>query len=395
MEDSILVVDDDPVIRTILSALLETAGYRVVAVSGGPQALEAAKSGRCDLVILDINMPNMDGFEVCTELKSDPTTVNIPIIFLTAAGDIEWKVKGLDLGAADYITKSFDREELLARVRTQLRIQHLMKQLNRMNNELRAKEAKLEDDLKSAAIIQYSLLPQSFPMVKEVGISWKFLPCDTVAGDLFNVFQLDDDHLGFYLLDVSGHGVPAAMVTVSASQFLHPGAGGLIDPGPGKSLRSPQHVLTRLDETYPIERFGKYFTIVYGILNTKNGACTYSNAGHPFPLLLSRDGEITTLEAGGPILGMGAVLPFEQETVFLRPGDKLLLYTDGIVDQRNKEDERCGEDRFYHWLTQSVALRGEATLERLSERLIKFSESRELEDDVSLLCFEYLGPREK
>jgi sigma-B regulation protein RsbU (phosphoserine phosphatase) len=165
------------------------------------------------------------------------------------------------------------------------------KKLKQLNQELLDKQKRLDEDLVAAAEIQKSLLPQKIDSAENLEVAWEFEPCEHMGGDIFNMFQLDDDHWGIYMLDVSGHGVQAAMVTVSVSQFLQPNSGHLLSRKSGKSgttseLRAPADVLVALDTEFPFERFNNFFTITYLIINTKTGELRYSNAGHPHSIVL-------------------------------------------------------------------------------------------------------------
>ena len=309
MPETVFIVDDNMVNRKLLAAILKKEGYALLEAEDGEQAVETTFREIPDLILLDIMMPKKDGYEVCLELKKDSRTANIPIIFLSAKSQTEDKIKGLDLGGADYVTKPFDRGEVLARVRAQLKIARLTRELIGANEELVRKQDKLDEDLKAAAGIQRSLLPQSIPEVVALDMAWRFMPCDRIGGDIFNVVRLDEDHWGIYMLDVSGHGVPSALVSVSVSQMLHAQHDRLLKKNtkeaPYYEIVSPSQVLNALDREYPIDRFDKYFTMSYIIIDTQLNRITYSNAAHPPPVLLHRDGELELLEKGGTIIGNG------------------------------------------------------------------------------------------
>lgn len=228
MAEKILVVDDIDENRRLINLILRHAGYEIIDASDGEDAIKQAQKFLPDLILLDIVMPEIDGYEVCARLKKDGRTIGIPVIFLSAKTETEDKIKGLEIGGVDYITKPFNKEEVVARVRSQLKIRRLTKEIIRVNQELIKKQKYLDEDLKAAAGIQKSLLPQKLPETDNFDFAWEFLPCDLIGGDIFNVFLLDDNHLGVYMLDVSGHGVPSAMVTVSVSQILQPHSGYMI-----------------------------------------------------------------------------------------------------------------------------------------------------------------------
>lgn len=263
------------------------------------------------------------------------------------------------------------------------------RELAALNQQLLASQQKLESDLKAAAGIQASLLPQSTPDVEGLRFAWKFFPCQSIGGDIFNVFRLDEDHMGLYILDVSGHGVPSALVTVSVSQRLNAQSGMLVkrkqEAPPRYLLTPPAEVLQTLDEEYPMERFDKYFTAVYLIINFKTGHLTYCNAAHPPPVLLHPDRPPTLLREGGTIVGMGGILPFDEETLRVRPGDKLVLYTDGITECRNTDGEFFGDERLRRTLDQHKALPIEALLTHAHNEMTAFGGATPLTDDVTML----------
>jgi len=275
------------------------------------------------------------------------------------------------------------------------------KKLMQLNRELIDKQKRLDEDLAAAAEIQKSLLPLSVVAAENLEVAWKFEPCEHMGGDIFNLFQLDDDHWAIYMLDVSGHGVQAAMVTVSVSQFLQPNSDHLFKRKPGKlsqtrQLKTPAEVLAALNSEFPFERFNNFFTITYMIINTKTGDMIYSNAGHPHSIVLRKDGKMELLQSGGPAIGIGDLpLLSGQENRYaegrphLTPGDKLFIYTDGIVDYQNPEGEFYGTDRFYQTLE---ALQGESVqgiVEKAVRSLMDFGNNAEPLDDITLLGLEF------
>ncbi len=371
--DKALVVDDNAINRRILASILQKEGFELLEAIDGEEAVETSLREKPDIVLLDIMMPKMDGYAVCETLKAHDETRDIPIIFLSALSEVSDKIKGLELGAVDYITKPFDRGEVLARVRSQLEIRHLTKSLIEANRELLARQRRLDEDLVAAAQIQKSLIPAAPPEIDNFVFAWEFIPCERIGGDILNIHRLDESHLAIYVLDVSGHGVPSAMVTVSVSQSLSPRTGSIlkknINPPPFYRIVPPADVLAYLDKEYPIERFNKYFTIAYLILNTKTGRILYSTAAHPMPILVRRRGEIEFLDKGGTMIGTGWPIPFEEGEVTLEEGDRLFVYTDGIVEYANAAGEQYGEDTFREGLRKPVDEPIDITCARVIESL--------------------------
>ncbi|OPY03178.1 MAG: Alkaline phosphatase synthesis transcriptional regulatory protein PhoP [Syntrophorhabdus sp. PtaB.Bin047] len=399
MKEKILIVDDSEDIRVLLKRILAKTGYDVTEATGGEEALFLAEAIRPDLVLLDIVMPGMDGFTVCEELGRKGLLTDVPVIFLSARSDTADKVRGLETGGSDYITKPFEKAEVLARVENQLKIRRLTCELKRSNARLSEKQAVLDEDLRAAAGIQQSLLPRTVPDIESLVIAWKFMPSHVIGGDMFNVFRLDEDHVGMYMIDVSGHGVPSALITVSVSQALEPNSGRITKErtyeAPGYRITSPGRVMEALDREYPIERFGKYFTIVYLVINTRTGAVTYSNAAHPSPLIVRGDGSMEPLDKGGTIIGLDGRLPFEEEEKSLRKGDRVVLFTDGVVEYQDSSGEFFGENRLYSLLSDLRNEGVEALLDTVVSAIQGFGKGAEVQDDITLVALEYTGSAEE
>ncbi len=394
-KEKILIVDDSEDIRVLLNRILKAAGYEVYAVSSGEDALRQAMELKPDLILLDIVMPGISGYEVCKRLKTEDSPVDATVIFLSAKSDAADKIKGLEIGGSDYITKPFDKGEVLARVENQLKIRRLTNELIMTNIELTDKQKRLDEDLKAAAGIQQSLLPRTIPDFKNLAIAWKFMPSHMIGGDIFNVFRLDENHVGFYMIDVSGHGVPSALITVSVSQMLQPDSGYVTkkkqyEP-PGYKIEPPGVVLQILDREYPLSRFEKYFTIIYMVINIRDGSLLYSNAAHPPPVIIHQDSGLKILDKGGTIIGLDGIVPFEEEQIDLHDGDKIILYTDGVVEYQNNEEEFFGEERFYSLLNDLRHETVEKLIDEVVTSIIAFGKGKEFQDDITLVAIEYKG----
>ncbi len=220
MPDSILVVDDSRVSRRLLHGILSREGFEVQEAASGRDGIAMASAEPPGLILLDIDMPEIDGFEVCGALKGNPSTSEVPIVFLSSLDQAVQKVRGLELGAADYVTKPFDRAEVLARVKTQLRLSGLTRSLRAVNRELVRQRESLDEDLHAAAEIQRSLLPTMDRKRGPLEMTWRYMPCTSIGGDIFNVLELTDEETALYVADVAGHGVPSALVSISISHRL-------------------------------------------------------------------------------------------------------------------------------------------------------------------------------
>src|SRR5580658_6158837 len=217
---SILVVDDTPANLQVLAGMLKDRGYKVRPVPSGKLALQAARRDPPDLILLDINMPEMNGYEVCEHFKADDKLKGIPIIFISALSEPLDKVKAFAIGGVDYLTKPFQMEELHARVETHLKLRRLQIELEESNARLAKANGRMSRDLTAAARIQETFLPRELPRVPGTSFAWIYRPCDLLAGDGLNIVPLGDGKVGLYILDVSGHGVASALLSVTLCRLL-------------------------------------------------------------------------------------------------------------------------------------------------------------------------------
>lgn len=263
-------------------------------------------------------------------------------------------------------------------------------ELENQRHELEEKQRLINKDLEAAAGIQRSLLPNRLPTVPGFEFAWHFEPCKKVGGDFFNIIRLSPSHLAVYMIDICGHGVSAAFVSVAVSQFLqnwhtfNSDCSGVIPPA---------NVLNRLNRAFPFERFDTFFTIVYTIIDLDNGTLSYSCAGHPPPLRLHSDGRQEELLERGPVIGTGTVEAYTQQTVKLKPGEKLLLYTDGILDNINENGAIFGRERFLECLKRHQQLSIQQIVSQVFRQVKEYSPSGKLEDDVSIIGIEFTGAK--
>ena len=261
--------------------------------------------------------------------------------------------------------------------------------------DLRAKQEYLDADLKAAADIQRTFLPQSMPELNEVLLDWKFVPNQHIGGDIFNAYLLDENHLAIYMVDVSGHGVPSGLITVSVHEMLAKHSGHVSRTGPdGREVPlPPMEVMDILCNDYPVERFNKTFSIVYALLDVRSGKMSYASAGHPPPVLLKARGGRECLESTGLIIGLGPLFPYEQKDVLLEPGDKLVFTTDGVEEYENPAGEFYGEERFYELLEREKDRPLSQILDSIWESMMRFGQNTAPRDDVSMLGVTYLGAK--
>ena len=268
------------------------------------------------------------------------------------------------------------------------------------NEELAHANAIMQHDLVEAAQIQRAWLPQSLPQVPGYRFAWSFIPCQELGGDSLDVLRLDENHVGVYVLDVTGHGVGAALLSASIQRWLSPVPEHSClferrpDSGEGYTVASPAAVAAFLNNWYQAEpKVGKFFTFIYGVLDLRDGEFRYVTAGHPPPLKIgARGGEICPLANGVP-MGMLKEFAFEEARLRLSPGDRLLFYTDGAPEAANAEEQLYGQERLLKDLQEQTDKSADEALGAIMDRLRKWAGSQEMEDDVTFLLVEATGPQ--
>ena len=412
---SLLVVDDSEANRDMLSRRLQRKGYAVTVAAGGRQALELIARHRYDLILLDIMMPDISGLEVLQTLRQTWSAADLPVIIATAkdeSGDI---VEGLKVGANDYVTKPLDLPVVLARVQTQLSLKRAVDQIKRLeenlkqrnealqssnrkleiaNRELASANQRMERDLRSAARIQEGLLPASLPNGPDAHFAWLLKPCAELAGDTLNVFRLDDDHVGMYVLDVVGHGVAAALLSVAVSRVLSPTPDSFLlrrrEGSPGYRFLSPAEVAVQLDRRFPWDAgTEQFFSLLYGVLNLRTREWRYVSAGHPPPILLARNADAPRVLASAPALPIGlGEKGYQEQVVALQPGDRVYLYSDGIPEAFNRQGEPFQMLRLLEVLAEGRSRSLADSVAALWRAIEIWCGGAALADDASLVALE-------
>ena len=272
-------------------------------------------------------------------------------------------------------------------------IRQLQLEVQALRQELAIRAEELSDARLSAAHIQRSLIPRSPPAYHKLHFAWSFAPFKQVGGDLFNIAPLDEHTIMIYLLDVSGHGIASAMVSVAVYQSLSPTTGRLLKRPLGHRpfyrITSPHEVLAALDAEYPFERFEEFFTISYLLLDPHTGQVRYGNAGHPPPLVLHGDGTLERLDQGGPIVGLGHRNDSDGGETQLREGDRLFLYTDGLIEQANAQGVVYGEARLVASLYEGADFDLDQVCQRAMAAQRGFAGKVPSQDDVTLIGIEF------
>ncbi|BAU56457.1 serine phosphatase RsbU [Halorhodospira halochloris] len=382
---TVLIVDDQSTNLERLAKLLNDA-YRVLIAKSGEKALEIIARQRLpDVILLDIVMPGMSGYEVLERLQQEPHTQGIPVIFITAKREEAEEAHGLDLGAVDYITKPFSGAVVRARVWTHTQLKIRSDELAAKNRCLQEQRRKIEQDLAVASRIQQTLLPEAQPDDSDYNLAWSYQPCDELGGDALSVIPLSDGRIALYMLDVSGHGVAAALVSFVAAQSLRQRV-------TERGEVSPAAILEALDAEFPLERFEKFFTILFLIYDPVASEIRYCNAGHPPGLLVRQQGGCETLATGGLPIGVGGWGSYEEGVVAVGRGDLLLIYTDGLVEFEDSMGTPFSEERLEAALEQWRGGTAEGVVRGI-ERMMAAHTEEVPEDDVTFACLSVRGRR--
>ena len=365
----ILIVDDVPDNIRILAALLGDA-YKLTIATESQRGLALARQ-KPDLILLDVMMPEPDGYEVCRLLKADPETSSIPIIFITAKSDVKDEARGIGLGAVDYIVKPFCPHVVLARVDTHLTVHRLRREIERRNREL-------EGELANVAHEQRLILPDPLPSIPGLRLAAHYETSRYAGGDYYDVFPINDGRWAFMIADASGHSTPAAVLIAMTCALLRSYQG---DHG------DPEAVMCFLNQQ--LRRFchKRFVTAIYGVYDPADRCFTFASAGHPSPLhyVAARDQTMELPLDGVAPLGIFPISSIQLQRVALAGGDRLLLFTDGITEPIDAGGEPFGVERLAAGLAETARSGVERPPARIIELLTDHVGPGQPEDDRGLL----------
>ena len=373
----ILIVDDTPTNIGVISGALKDAYKTKIATNGQKALALAAGEEKPDLILLDIMMPEMDGYEVCARLKADPATRDIPVIFLTGQTGAEDETRGFEVGAVDYVHKPFSPAVVKARVRSHI-------QLREAREQLAAQLLALNNELEMARQIQLSILPHDLPQLPGLEIAARFLPMTSVAGDFYDFIPIDDKRLGILMADVSGHGLPSALIASMLQVALTAQVGHASDPA---------RVLSGLNRALCGKFTQNFVTAAYAYVDLEKNLMRYAGAGHP-PLMRFRlsTGKASKIVENGLVLGIFAEADYQALEIPLEPGDRHVLYTDGILEAANSAQEMYGGERFAAFLEVHRSLKADQFADSFLAEIGRFTAvtgQHCQQDDITLLLFDF------
>ncbi len=374
-----MIIDDDSVSRKILARILTEAGYHCAEADSGANALSVIRAEQPSLLLLDFEMPELNGTEVLKQLRADPdpAVAQIPTIMLTGHAGEESEVLCLEAGADDFVTKPVNMAVLRARIETQLRLRSMRRQLERQNDELEAWRRNLESDLEAARLTQQSLIPQKPPSLPGWEIAACYRPVIQVGGDIYGWLRMKDGRTLFWIADATGHGASAALLTTLAKLLFHHGA---------TEKQTPVEVMQAINNDFrTIFGARSFMTAMCVALDPETGRASVLGAGHP-PLLIARKtGDKESISSATPPLGLTEQPQFKETIVDLAPGDAFLLYTDGFFGAARAGRPRLTPDQLGEILDSS-APNAEALLARLLNQTSPDHNEKALPDDLAALA---------
>ncbi len=371
----ILVIDDSRLNRAVIKKTLSQLNMEVDEASDGMEGLEKFESSEYDLVLVDIIMPNLDGFGFLARFKELPGDDYTPVILMTGSDDLNSKIKGLQIGADDFLLKPLNEKELVARVLSLLR-------LKKVNSELLLKNIQIKKEMEAAKKVQEFIIPKDFSSFRYPKISGRYLPIEDIGGDYFDCYVLPSSRYGFLIADVTGHGIPAALVMTMSKMIF--------------SIYAPRFFGTKdffeliNSKLRNILLDTQYISAFYIIYDDNTKTIHFTNAGHTRTLYYrSSKKSIIGLDTEGFFIGISDQNQYQEKSLSVETEDRLLMYTDGITELTNNKNEEFGETNLARCIKKNNNQKGDAFCEALLNDLRSFASLENRKDDIAFLNIEF------
>jgi phosphoserine phosphatase RsbU/P len=370
----VLIADDEPHILVALQMLLRASGFSTETVTHPTRLLGALETEQFDAVLMDLNytrgtMEGFEGLELVSKIRAIDNL--LPLVVMTAWSSVDLAVEAMRRGASDFIQKPWDNRELLRKLDHQLSLARAQRREKKLH----------EEELQEAREIQASLLPKQLPEIPGFDIAAMTQPLRFVGGDYYTVVPVSERHIAFCIGDVSGKGLPAALLMSSLQAALKPLMGKL----------PPDELCSRLNRILcDLTPVGKFISFFYAMLDTFENRVTYCNAGHNLPILIRADGTLTELQSSGAVFGQFPHWPYERHEVDLRDGDTLLFFTDGLVEACNAEDQPFGENNLVLVAPKNLQCAAEKLMSTLIRAAAEHCNNR-FQDDASVIVLQANG----
>jgi serine phosphatase RsbU (regulator of sigma subunit) len=372
----ILIVDDSKLNRAVIRKTLSELDMTLTECVDGEEALEHILTESFDLVLTDTVMPRMDGIELIKEIKQNKDLDFIPVILMTGNDSVDSKIMGLNIGADDFLQKPINQKELVARVYSLLR-------LKKMHDLLFEKNKLIENELEAAKKVQQFIIPENFDFIDYPKVSGFYKPMEDIGGDFYDCYNLPRGKKGFLIADVTGHGIPAALVVTMAKMIFNIYA---------SQFLSTKELFTLVNnEVHDLLLTGQYLTSFYAIYDDNKKILRFSNAGHVLPLLYKKkSGKIFEIDTDkGFFIGIMKDCEYDQKAVKIEEGDRLFLYTDGLTELKNSEKEEYGIERLMKFIKKNATVSGDNFCKKLYNDAMSHSHKKIRNDDIAFLYIEF------
>jgi serine phosphatase RsbU (regulator of sigma subunit) len=371
----ILVIDDSKLNRAVLKNTLTELNMIVTECENGSQGLEEYNSNVYDLVLVDTVMPVMDGLAFIKTVKETKSNNFIPVILMTGNDDLNSKITGLNTGADDFLQKPVNQKELIARVQSLLR-------LKMAHALLYKKNLIIQKEMEAARKVQQFIIPDNFSYIKYPKITGRYFPMEDIGGDFFDCYPLPNGNVGILIADVTGHGIPAALIVTMTKMIF--------------SIYAPQYkstsaLLAKVNtEIRKMLMDNQYITAFYLIYEAEKGIIRFTNAGHSRPMLYRNSTQkVIPLDTSGFFIGIINDPQYEEKAIKINTDDRLFLFTDGVTEMRDSERKEFGENSLARFLINNKESHGASFCELLHEALMSHSHKNTQSDDISYLNVEF------
>jgi sigma-B regulation protein RsbU (phosphoserine phosphatase) len=385
-----ILLISNPGLEASFQKQIRSLGFRVITFSKEDELIKAFQENFPEVGIVIIDVERHD-IELCQKLRHLGRTKYTHIILLGSKGQEEKIIEALDAGASDYIFKPVKPIELKVKLLLGKRLVEFDTRLREERERIRTVYEKIKEDIETVGELN----------LKNVELATHFIPSDFISGDVYNVFRLDENYIGMYQIDISGHGITSGFYSLVLYHRLNPDLHSKPYPilkfpsryPPYYQIVPPKKVIEFLDNEFNniLAVHEQFFTVLYGILNIKTGKFTFCRAGHNPPLLLSKGRTVYIEEGGGPPVGMGLPRSDGEITVELSPGDEIVVFTDGIAEVFSPDGDLYGRERIKRILEENRSLPLSKRFELLVEDVRRYCDNGNFPDDISIMGFKWIG----
>jgi len=394
---NILLVEDSSSEQKYVKQVINSLGHTVTSCASGEEAWELFSRNNFQLLLLDWVLPGMDGLELCRRLRTTPAGEKVSIVVITARSEPEDLEKVLEAGADDYISKMTGPHLFRVRLRIALQQAYMRKEKVKADEALAALNNRLIRDQHAAAQIQQSMLPKSLPVYRDLSFDYLFMPCEEMGGDVLNIFRLDENTIGFYLVDIAGHGIEAALFAAMINSILQPSmyhsslSRWFLEESRTYRIVPPVMVAEKLNKEFPFGVSDQLiFTLIYGIFDCKSFTLKYAAAGQQGIIFQPVAQGARVIKVPSFPIGAYPEPGYEEQIIQFQPGDRFFVFSDGVSETKNPKNEQFGDNRIKEVLDRTCGLNIKDSVKEIITDVFTFRGNVDQGDDVTILSIEVL-----